>query len=563
MSTAKAKTPPAAKVKSTAASGTDFFERVERFLSEKQKLIFVVNLILTALFGLLLFDGRLSFATDDSTYIQNALALLEKGTYPSFQGALYPYFLALLIKLFGIRILLFKTFSLLFLIAHNYFLYKALQNRVPWLILFGGLFVGAVNAYILAYGSSTFSEAFYMMIQSLSLYVFFNLLDRVSSGNDLQLKETLKYWLAFGFVFFLLSISKNVAMFAILGVIVFFLFRKEWRNAIIAPVAFGIFKIPYELFVKYVWGKVGTSQAELMLRKDYNDPTKGTAELGDFFDRFFENFGNYVSTHIFKMLGLRGSGVPGIFTFDKIAELRDPSLKMEPSGFYGLLFLVLIGLALYFSFKKNKYIFYILLYVGTLLGITFFALHAFWNQDRLVVIYLPLIFIGISFGLYELIRSRNFSVFKPVLLIVMALVIIVQLLFTFKAVSKNAKQFKGYTKGNEYYGYPLPVTNYLKTCKWAGDNIKDTMAIACNKPVEGLVFGGVLKFTKLPQPPSADPDAILKLLKEKKIGYIIIDAFGADLSQVVQAIYQKYPEKIQQIHQEGEVEAAYLIKINY
>lgn len=563
MSKAKAKSQPAEKVKNATATGPDFFNRVESFLGEKRKLIFIVNLVLTALFGLLLFDGRLSFATDDSTYIQNAMALLEKGTYPSFQGALYPFFLAVMIKLFGIRILLFKTFSLLFLIGHNYFLYKALKNRIPWLILFGGLFVGAVNAYILAYGSSTFSEAFYMMIQSLSFYVFFNLLDRVSSDRDSQIKDTLKYWLAFGFVFFLLSISKNVALFAILSVLVFFLFRKEWKNAILAPVAFGIFKIPYELFVKYVWGKAGTSQAELMLRKDYNDPTKGTAELADFFDRFFENFGNYVSTHIFKMLGLRGTGVPGIFTLDKIAELRDPALKMEPSGFYGLLFLVLAGVAIYFAFKHNKYLFYILLYVGALLGITFFALHAFWNQDRLVVIYLPLIFMALSYGLYEMIRSRNLSALKPVLPIVMALVIVVQLLFTFKAVSKNAKQFKGYTKSNEYYGYPLPVANYLKMCNWVGDNIKDSMVVACNKPVEAIVFGSALKFTKLPQSPSGDPDVILNLLKEKKIGYIIIDAFGADLSQVVQAIYQKYPEKIQQIHKEGELEPAYLVKINY
>ena len=47
-------------------------------------------------------------------------------------------------------------------------------------------------------------------------------------------------------------------------------------------------------------------------------------DISDYIDRFFGNYGNYFSVHIFKMLGLRGKGISSIFTMNKLQEIQDP-----------------------------------------------------------------------------------------------------------------------------------------------------------------------------------------------------------------------------------------------
>ncbi len=120
--------------KKTSTGGNDLFLKIENFLSSRKTIFLGVCLGLTALLGFLLFDGRLSFATDDSTYILNALSFLKKGAYPNYQGALYPFFLALLIKLFGVKILVFKTFSMFCLLICNFLFYQAFKGRIPYFI---------------------------------------------------------------------------------------------------------------------------------------------------------------------------------------------------------------------------------------------------------------------------------------------------------------------------------------------------------------------------------------------------------------------------------------------
>jgi hypothetical protein len=568
----KKTTPPAKPVpqpKPASAKtnvSADFFSNVEGFLFRNRKILFWVAMIAGAAFGLMMFDGRMSFATDDSTYLMNALAFLKNGSYPTFQGALYPLTMALLIKVLGYKIILLKFFSLIFLLLQIWVYYKAFIGRVPNFILFCGLFVIPFNAYILAYASSTFTESFFMLIQALCFLAFFRLIDKLAE-SDASLKNTWKQWLFFGFCFFLLSITKNVTIVAAGIAMLYFLLRKEWKYAAFAIAAFLIFRGPYQVIAKAVYGNISSNQTEMLLRVDFNDPSKGTVDAADLSDRFFTNFGQYITTHTFKLLGLRGSGVPSLYTMDKIKELREP---MDYSWGYALIFLLLTGVALYHSFKKNKYIFFTILYVVGISFLTFVAIHTFWNQDRYMVVFLPLFLSSFLYALYALAQVK-WKALQPVVIIIGVICLLVQLGTTMTNSSKKMRYTKKYL-GGDLYAAMIPMhTNYAKMAQYIDKNVPDSVKVLASKPEEAVAYSGKMQFTRVPSK-TDNADSISAFLKKTHTGYVIISVPGADGGRsnppffktypLLQAFAQKYPARLQEVHTEGDVDQVVLYKIN-
>src|ERR1035437_6331329 len=107
---------PEIHVSQTTATG-DLFDTIEAFLEKNRRIVLGLCILVTTALCYLLFDARLSFATDDAEYIKRANNFVLNGAYPSYQGSLYPIFLALLIKIFGFHVPMFKMFSSLLIIA--------------------------------------------------------------------------------------------------------------------------------------------------------------------------------------------------------------------------------------------------------------------------------------------------------------------------------------------------------------------------------------------------------------------------------------------------------------
>src|SRR4051812_44032460 len=170
---------------SKTSADTDFLAGIEKWIEDKKWIFFSAFLIITAWFAYLHFDARMSFATDDAGYVARAYAFLERGLYPGFQGPLYPLFLALIIKMFGLKIILLKSFSVIFLVLHIAFLWLAFYKRVPNIVLVCACLLAALNPYILYYGSFTFSEAFMMFIQSLMFYIIFKEMDKMEQEKQI------------------------------------------------------------------------------------------------------------------------------------------------------------------------------------------------------------------------------------------------------------------------------------------------------------------------------------------------------------------------------------------
>ena len=129
-----------------ASINGDLFDQVEVFLEKNRNIFLVLCILVTTLLCYLLFDARMSFATDDSEYVLMANNFVHYGGYPTYHGTMYPVFLGLLMKIFGLNVPVFKLFSGLFIIASVFFFYKAFKGKVPYIVLFTTVIYLSVNS---------------------------------------------------------------------------------------------------------------------------------------------------------------------------------------------------------------------------------------------------------------------------------------------------------------------------------------------------------------------------------------------------------------------------------
>ena len=187
-------------------------DKMELWFEKNDKKIFYSLLFLSTLFSLLLFDSKVSEGGDDSSYIQRAWDFLYDGKYPYFQGPAYPVFLSLFVKLFGLNVIALKFFSLICQIGFVWFSYKAFHKRIPYFVLFALLAFISFNHFIQYYSSQTFTETFFLFVQSLCLFVVFKIIDSIKENETWVevIKNNYLKWLAFGVLFVLLSIGSAI-----------------------------------------------------------------------------------------------------------------------------------------------------------------------------------------------------------------------------------------------------------------------------------------------------------------------------------------------------------------
>ena len=132
---------------------------------------------------MLLFNLRISEGGDDSTYIIRAYKFLKQGTYPSYQGPLYPVFLSFIIGISGgIKLGLLKFTSFIFMLVFYPLFFNAYKDRIPPLTLFAAFLIISVNSFILYFASQTYSEAMFMALTGWFFLLFFNYLDKDPTG---------------------------------------------------------------------------------------------------------------------------------------------------------------------------------------------------------------------------------------------------------------------------------------------------------------------------------------------------------------------------------------------
>jgi hypothetical protein len=314
--------------------------------------------------------------------------------------ALYSIFLSLPMLIFGVKVVWLKLFSFVFIIAHLVLFYYTFRKNISPTIFALVLLIISVNSSILYFASQTYSEAMYMFLQSLIMFLFINIYLGTLADNSPSTKEQALYWLILGFFVFLASLTRNIGIVALLAMIFFLLLEKNYKAGIMLLLSYGIFLVPYKIYKSLVWDTGGAPKtgqfSEILMKNPYNK-TMGTEDFSGMVTRFFENARLYLSKHL--MIGV---------------GLHDPA-STEKSWFVTFVVALFFLVAVYFAFRRNKVMRFVSIYLGASVAATFIALQQQWDQMRMVIIYIPLLLLLLAWGIQQLSTLKGYRFLQVVL----------------------------------------------------------------------------------------------------------------------------------------------------
>ena len=551
------------KATPTKAATIGVLDRIDNWLQQNDKKVFYTLLFLSTLFSLLLFDSKVSDGGDDSSYIERAWSLLKDGKFPYFQGPGYPVALSLFVKIFGLKVIALKFFSVLCQFGFVWITYISFSKRVPYLVLFALLAFLSFNNFIQYYASQTFTETFFLFVQSICIYITFKIIDAINTEDSLLqgFKNNYGKWLLFGFMFVMLAISKSVGFVAIGGVLAYFLFTKNYKQILYAVVMFLLFRTLYQLITTAAFGPNETNQLEMMLRKHLYYENQGHEDFSGMIDRFFNNFNTYISLHIYRILNLRA--------FDYKTEDIIPSLSFLST--------VIMGVFAVLSFRKNKFIFFSGLYLAALCGGIFLGVQSENMQDRLIIIAMPFVYLVLFNGTYMLVKR---SAYGQTLLLIFSVIMLLKTVGISSMKAKdNVTALKKNLSGDIYYGFTPDWTNFLKMSKYCGDSLPANVGIVSRKPSMSFIYGNGRKFVGqftviTTKAGTVDADTVLAAWKKSNVKYVIRARLRQNpkkqngewintIDRMLQPINEKYPQKLRVVKTIGDEEQCELFEINY
>lgn len=569
MSTQKNKN-QTAKASVKPGSSSSLLNRMESYFEQKHVLYALIIVGINILFSFLMFDAKISIGGDDSSYIERANRFIHNGEFPFYQGPLYPLMLALPIAIFGINLWVLKFMSLIFSALGIWFLYKAFKGRVPYLVLFISLAFVSLNANIQFYSSQTYTEAFYMMLQSIGFLFAFKLIDAVLEGKDL--KETWKLFLLNGTWVVLLSLCKPVALAMATPIIAYFILKKKWQATLYMLIALIIARATLEVGLRATVGKPDTSQVDVILLKDQYKPQLGKEDFGGLMTRGNTNLGLYMAYHFYHIMHLNTS------TLDKYFEKNKGENNMKLAWFTAAIFILITLL----NWRKNQAIFFACLCFMAFLGATFFGIQANNMQERLILPAIPIMVLAFMGAFYQLASAVSFA--QVYYMIIIGIVLLANLFFIGKQSGKNLPTLKQQLGGDRLAGFTPDWVNYLKMSEYCADSLPTDAHVLTRKGNMSYIYtNGSDKFVSAYSVPAYGADSMLWWLKKQKITHINMASLRSNpdvldgriyttmhyIMKPIDSVYQgRKFELIKTFKKEGantpeEEESAKLFKINY
>jgi hypothetical protein len=477
----------------------DILDFLDNFFQKKLNFFFWFGIILTGLFTFLLFEVKVGPGGDDSAYLQRAFDFIHEFKFPSYQGPLYPIIISPFIALFGINLPLLKFLSAIFLIIATIYFYKAFRNRIPSVLLILTFIIASYNYYLLYFGSQTYNEAFFMMLQA----IFFYYALKYFTSDDYV--PTRKNYIIIGLILFLMTLTKNIAYASVIALMGYFLFTKKWKNILYTFISFIVYLIPWEILKRILWRNNEiqfSSQGNSLMYKDFYNPSLGKEDFWGLLQRIVDNSNLYISKHFYKFMGLRAESVTDILPLLTVLTVA--------------IFLV----SLYFGFRKNKAILFTSIYVGCMLLISFISLQKHWDQYRLIIIYYPFMLLMFFAAFYYLFKTPQFKSLQFTLPVFAIIVFIASFNFTTSYAKVQSDVLSENLEGNMLYGLTPDWQSYILMSQWVGKNTPPEFMTACRKPEISFIYGE-RKFYGIYKVPSSELDSIIKPNKSDSLVYTL------------------------------------------
>ncbi|MBR4267326.1 MAG: hypothetical protein IKQ46_14850 [Bacteroidales bacterium] len=545
-------------VKNSKKQSVTTLDSFENYFQKRSKFFHYGITALAFLMSIILFNPDVSVGGDDSTYIEQSYKFAEGLAFPDWHGPFYPIFLSFFYHLSGLNIILYKMLSVLMFTGSVFFTYKIFAKCANYFTATCVSFLSAISLMLLNYASSTYTEPMFMFLQALLLYWVI----RIDFNNEdlLWAEDRKKYWKnvllnysVIAFLAYVLYQTRTLAIIAIPSVLLLLLVYKRFKTAGVFIGFTVVLHIINSIYRNLVWH---TSSVSFMAQLDANflvNPYKenlGYETLGGFVTRFWDNCALYLSKHLMKLFGL-----------------KDYDGKTY-SYFVAGIIIVLFLLAVIWCWKRNKKVLIIGLYVLFMVGTTFIMLQKIWDQERLIMIYFPLI-LGVA--IYAM--STYFdgkSSFVPVL---------VAGVLTFTIGSQTLKSGRWNISDNfdtgSYSSYTDDWRNYMSASKWAAENLPEGSVIACRKSqmswmaaeaTKRVKFHGIYKLY------SNDPDSMRSYMLDTIhathviMGNLRLNPYVLDgrtittIRYSLRSITAKYPYSLRLVKQFGTREPAYLFE---
>ena len=550
-------------------------------------LLLTLPMLLAGLFAFLLFDVKISEGNDDSMYIEAAWNYAQDftGYFYRANAPLYPMALGIITMITGLNLIVYKIINTLLFLVFIYFTYRAFSGRIPDVILFPVMILTAINSQLIFFASQTYTEIPYLALQAVFIWIFLSGYEKQKQNPgkaNILNGSVIKFALSVAFFLFLLTMTRNIAIGVVAGVLIFLLIERDFKLAAVTAGMYAGLRILWTFTLNTVWGKGDqySSQWQILRMKNPYNAAEGVEEWSGFPVRFISNLDLYTSKRLLQIFGFRGETATDtwplfslliaafiLWCVWKIFRIQ-PGEKDTISNATETIISA--------SAKRA-------LMLGALtfimpFGLTLIVLQTHWETVRLIVVYLPFIAMILFFGFYFLWhqgnKKRSWLFIVPVGLILTV--------STFATLKKTVNHFPVLVKnlnGDKYYGYTPDWENYLKLSEWCADHLPPDAVIAARKAPMSFVYGKGRTFFPVysavainPNSNLSDPDSVLAYFKQHQVTHAIAASIRTNpyvndgiiintIQRMLIPIAQKYPGKLKLIKQIGDEEAAHLYEI--
>lgn len=528
----------------------DLFYNVEAWCTQHQRLLMGVVMGLFTLLSMLLFSLRVSEGGDDSTYIIRAVNFVNEGTYPSFQGPLYPLFLSFFVILFGIKLSLLKLSSFGLMLVSIWLFYKVFRQRISFVLLFSTLLISSLSSLYIYFSSQTYSEALFIVIQLPVFALVFKLIEDQSGTIDWKTLVLLSLTLVVGYL------TRTVGIGALIAVVLFLVVIKRYKESGAVVVSSFVMLLLFLLLKVMIWqnGWLDSGQASTLIYKHPYQLEQGKETLGGFLNRFVDNSNLYLSKHLMQMVGLKNEA------------------QKSTNLFVTLLLYLVFLYGVFKAVRKNNYLLFTAVYTAVMLGITFVVLQKLWDQYRLIVPFFNGMLLILLYGIFELSRlTQN----KWIHRLALALVLTCSVNLISGSLTKvDLLTLRKNLNGDLYEGYTDDWRNYLSMAEYVGKELPVDAYVAVRKPNMARIYANGKKFYGIYRYDTEDADELLQRLKERRVTHVIMASLrknpavnnGQTINTIQRYLYiisQKYPLVFKLEHQIGSSEPAYLFRVDY
>jgi len=459
------------KENNTITHRQSFIDKAEAFFNKKEKNLVFLSMIMCTITCVLLFDTKVSLSGDDCDYILAAREFWNNFTYPGHHAPLYPIILSPFVGLFGVKLLLLKSLSAIFIVASIWLFYKSFQHVIPAIILMPSLILLSINPYVMFFASYTYSEPLFMLMQALFFYFFSKYFWK--NNQEYSIKKDWKKYLVLVLVIMGMGLTRTIG-FCVIGVIIlYFILERRWKDLAYTT---GVFTIIFSIFYfskPLIWPNSSSVQTfEALLAINPYNIELGMEDIPGLISRIIENSHIYLSCFLYKYLGFRSSS----------------DIPLDNMPVLSILTYALFIICLFSVFKKNKPLIFVGLYAGILIFASFILLHVIWAQDRMIMVYYPYILLFLIGGLYYLFVKKTFSKFSLLYILILASLLIGTGIHTKNRINKNLPILQQNILGNDLYGLTPDWENFIKMSRWANNNLDNNAVIASRKPTISYVY---------------------------------------------------------------------------